>query len=475
MHTYVHAYIRACIHTCMHTYVQVELLARLVPRHPTPPPTPHAATLPLPPPAPLPWLTCELSVTRGCCDELTTSHDEARDGGLAACPSATSGAERAPAVPPSHRVLRLVFLNGCQSEALGTKLRSSGVECVVCCACICTHAHTHACTYTCVLRSSGVECIVCLTCHRACGRMPVRMAHSAHGTWPTPMHIHPCPDAYTPAPRCIYTRAQMRLHPCPDAYTRRVYVHMAHGPRPCTSTGTGPRPRLHQNLCRTACFTRAPDAHKMHTHPCICTRARTHMHACTYTHAHTPVPRCVVCWRTRVRDHAARLFAVTFFQVAHAYTRPYAHAYTHMHIHARSRKYTYQVHPSFALQVIAQRSSVAARRDHAGGSACHRSLEYVQAFDAAVEAVRRARSRKKRLPVFELTEPDPAGLENRYPLPAGVPVLLCAGAAGMSSGDLRLPQPSSQRARSLPGSLALPWPGRRAGSTGSTQLNFLGR
>jgi len=148
---------------------------------------------------------------------------------------------------------------------------------------------------------------------------------------------------------------------------------------------------------------------------------------------------CVVCWRTRVRDDAARLFAVTFFQV------------------------------------IAQRSSVAARKDHAGGSACHRSLEYVQAFDAAVEAVRRARSRKKRLPVFELTEPDPAGLENRYPLPAGVPVLLCAGAAGMSSGDLRLPQPSSQCARSLPGSLALPWPGRRAGSTGSTQLNFLGR
>ena len=339
------------------------------------------------------------------------------------------------------------------------------------------HAHIHACCAPAVSSASSASHATVLAAVCPCAW---RIAPMAHGPRPciytrAQMHIHPHPDAYTPVPRCIYTRAQMRLHPCPDAYTRRVYAHMAHGPRPCTSTGTGPRPRLHQNLCRTACFTRAPDAHKMHTHPCICTRARTHMHACTYTHAHTPVPRCVVCWRTRVRDDAARLFAVTFFQVAHAYARPYAHAYTHMHIHARSRKYTYQVHPSFALQVIAQRSSVAARRDHAGGSACHRSLEYVQAFDAAVEAVRRARSRKKRLPVFELTEPDPAGLENRYPLPAGVPVLLCAGAAGMSSGDLRLPQPSSQRARSLPGSLALPWPGRRAGSTGSTQLNFLGR
>ena len=133
---------------------------------------------------------------------------------------------------------------------------------------------------------------------------------------------------------------------------------------------------------------------------------------------------CVVCWRTRVRDDAARLFSTRFFQVlargvaaAAASSQPGAH--------------------------LAQPGAHPAQPGaHLAQPGAHPSLAYIAAFDAAVYATRKARSRSMYTRKYLLTDPEAAQVSERAPLAAGIPVLLCAGAAGagvLSDGDLRLP------------------------------------
>lgn len=100
---------------------------------------------------------------------------------------------------------------------------------------------------------------------------------------------------------------------------------------------------------------------------------------------------CVVCWRTSTHDDAACLFSVEFFRVL--------------------------AERGFVTQ---QPTPLQSARD-----------DYIAAFDAAVEAVRSAKRRtRKQKFKYEFADPEAPNATTRGSLvAAGIPVLLCNGAA----------------------------------------------
>ena len=113
---------------------------------------------------------------------------------------------------------------------------------------------------------------------------------------------------------------------------------------------------------------------------------------------------CVVCWRTAVRDDAARLFSVAFF---------------------RSLARLSAVNGEVAAATIASTPEDDRRGTQEGSSraTCHHSIvQCVQAFDCATHAMCSATRRSKRsVRKFALADPEAPRVQNqpRYPLAAG--------------------------------------------------------
>ena len=105
---------------------------------------------------------------------------------------------------------------------------------------------------------------------------------------------------------------------------------------------------------------------------------------------------CVVCWRTATHDDAARLFSVRFFQ---------------------------------ALAVRASGGAAGGEQPMTLQSPPQPTREdCIAAFDEAVEAVRSAKRRRRSR--YALADPlAPGASRGGYPIAAGIPVLLCYGAA----------------------------------------------
>lgn len=126
---------------------------------------------------------------------------------------------------------------------------------------------------------------------------------------------------------------------------------------------------------------------------------------------------CVVCWRTATVDDAAHRFSTRFFQA------------------------------------IAQRSEAVQRAVQVGkpdedaaladAMRSQRTEDYIHAFDEAVRAVRKVPSRGGRSrscakfiladPEFDAAVSPPP--RRSYPRPAGIPLLLCDGAAGVDRSN----------------------------------------
>jgi len=121
---------------------------------------------------------------------------------------------------------------------------------------------------------------------------------------------------------------------------------------------------------------------------------------------------CVVCWRTAARDDAARLFSVSFF---------------------RSLAALAAAEEPADADADADAATAAGCAMHEAGGARHRAAVLcARAFADAERAVCTATRRSRRgVRKFELADPEVPRAQGqpRYPLAAGIPVLLCDEAA----------------------------------------------
>ena len=120
--------------------------------------------------------------------------------------------------------------------------------------------------------------------------------------------------------------------------------------------------------------------------------------------------RCVVCWQTAARDDAARLFSVSFF--------------------------TSLARRTAAGEARREPPTRPLSNDSCNAADAHAvALVWVRAFEDARQALLAATRRSKPgVRKFELADPEaPRPRHPRYPLAAGIPLLLCEGAQSMSA------------------------------------------